>query len=393
MLVAVIGGRLQGVEAVYLARKAGWETLLIDKTTGAPASGFCDRFVIGDVTDGKETWRAVRNAAMIIPALENDHTLAALKRLADREGIPLAHDAGAYDITSSKRKSNRLFSRMNLPIPAAWPSCDFPIVVKPDRNSGSRGVQVIRDLPQLENRFSRIEIPRDWVLQEFIQGPSYSLEVMGSPAGYRTLQVTDLFMDEGYDCKRVRAPTELPPEKVGELEAWTLQIAAEIRLRGIMDIEVVLANGALKILEIDARLPSQTPMTVFWSTGINMVQLLGDVFVKGGLGREIDRGSPRCVLVEHIRSSGGVLKACGEHIMGGAGPLEVLPGFFGADEAITSYRPGQEQWEATMIYAAETQQDLLHRRMKALEDIRREFALETFIDSAPEPVEYPETAS
>jgi len=51
MLVAVVGGNLQGVEATYLARKAGWEVILIDKNSNAPASGMCNYFVKGDVTD------------------------------------------------------------------------------------------------------------------------------------------------------------------------------------------------------------------------------------------------------------------------------------------------------------------------------------------------------
>jgi len=43
MRVAIIGGRLQGLEAVYLAKKAGWQTLLVDKEAAVPAAGLCDR--------------------------------------------------------------------------------------------------------------------------------------------------------------------------------------------------------------------------------------------------------------------------------------------------------------------------------------------------------------
>ncbi len=42
MLVAVVGGNLQGVEAAYLAHKAEWEDLGIDKKMVVPASGLCD---------------------------------------------------------------------------------------------------------------------------------------------------------------------------------------------------------------------------------------------------------------------------------------------------------------------------------------------------------------
>lgn len=49
MKVAIVGGKLQGTEAVYLAKLAGFESILIDRNPEVPASGFCDEFVCGDV--------------------------------------------------------------------------------------------------------------------------------------------------------------------------------------------------------------------------------------------------------------------------------------------------------------------------------------------------------
>jgi len=37
MQTVVVGGRLQGLEAVYLAKKAGWQVKLIDKSKNLPA--------------------------------------------------------------------------------------------------------------------------------------------------------------------------------------------------------------------------------------------------------------------------------------------------------------------------------------------------------------------
>lgn len=45
MRIAVIGGKLQGVEVVYLALKAGFKTLVIDKDPHVPASKICDQFL------------------------------------------------------------------------------------------------------------------------------------------------------------------------------------------------------------------------------------------------------------------------------------------------------------------------------------------------------------
>ncbi len=47
-----------------------------------------------------------------------------------------------------------------------------------------------------------------------------------------------------------------------------------------------------------------------------------------------------------------MLEVLGEHVMGGAGPLRLVPGFFGADEALTDYAPGRDEWAATLIVTA-----------------------------------------
>jgi len=85
-------------------------------------------------------------------------------------------------------------------------------------------------------------------------------------------------------------------------------------------VEVILHKNELKLLEIDARLPSQTPMTVYWSTGINMVERLASLFLNTDMS--YFKKSKACfVIVEHIQVCGSKLDVLGEHIMGGQGPL------------------------------------------------------------------------
>ena len=50
MRVAIAGGGLQGVELCWLAKKAGWETLLVDRRPAPPALHLADGFVQADVT-------------------------------------------------------------------------------------------------------------------------------------------------------------------------------------------------------------------------------------------------------------------------------------------------------------------------------------------------------
>ncbi|MCK5348967.1 MAG: 3-methylornithine--L-lysine ligase PylC, partial [Desulfobacula sp.] len=353
MLIAVIGGKLQGVEAVYLSQKAGWKTLVIDKNPDAPATGLCDRFLEFEFSLEHPVPEDCPKVDFILPAVEDTDVLTAVKIWAEMKNIPLAFDLNAYRISSSKLKSNAFFRKMNLPAPDLWPDCSFPVVVKPDQASGSRGVEVFNDEKALFSRFPNRQNRNNRVIQQYLEGPSYSIEVMGGPGKYQALQVTDLSMDKIYDCKRVTAPTQLSLQQVSRFKEMALAIAGDIRLNGIMDVEVILNNNELKLLEIDARFPSQTPMAVYGSTGINMVQMLGNLFLNKN-SVDFEQKHERFVVVEHIRVSGDGLEVCGEHIMTRDGPLTLQVNFLGANEAITSYAPGKEQWVATLIFTGST---------------------------------------
>jgi 3-methylornithine--L-lysine ligase len=383
LLVAVFGGKLQGVEATYLAHKAGWEVSVVDKNDQVPASGLCDSFVQADVTSGQDLSRVLTDVDLVIPALEDDDALRCLTRWCRDAVVPFAFDPDAYAVSSSKLKSAELFSQSGLPVPLPWPDCGFPVLAKPSRGSGSEAVEIFHDVDALKRRFAAPFPPPGWVLQAYLDGSQHSLEVMGVPGHYRALQVTDLFVDEIYDCKRVVAPTGLSPERVAEFERLSLRIAEALQLRGIMDVEVILNQEGFKVLEIDARLPSQTPITVYGSTRQNMVHILGklfsDNFTETASGTDTVRGT----VYEHIRVSSELLETKGEHIMTTGGPLYLRQDFFGADEAITDYDSAKKSWVATLIITETDRSSALARRDRIVEEIAKHFSIKKIDDSIP----------
>jgi len=368
MLIAVIGGKLQGTEALYLAGKAGYKTLLIDKNPDAIATRLCDQFLNFRFSLDQPIPPDCPPIDLILPAIEDHSVLAALKIWADTKNILLAFDPDAFEISNSKFISDDLFRKLNLPAPRPWPNCSFPVVVKPDQESGSQGVKVLHDQQSVNRYLSRGKTKSHIVIQEYLEGPSYSIEVIGSPGSYQPLQVTKLHMDDSYDCKRVTAPSELSPALIVYFEDMARTIAEEIELKGIMDVEVVLHNNQLKLLEIDARLPSQTPMAVYWSTGINMVQMLCKLFLNK-TRRAFRENTKKFVSVEHIRVRGNELEMCGEHIMSSDTALTSRPDFFGADESLSSYRPEKRNWVATMIFAGNSHNEIAAKRERCYEKI------------------------
>jgi 3-methylornithine--L-lysine ligase len=388
----IVGGKLQGTEAAYLAGKAGWETVLVDRREDPPAAGLADRHVIADITADEDlARRLVTSCDAVLPAFEDQTGLAWLCERVPRWDVPLLFDLDAYRVTESKLASRRLFEELDVPRPSAWPACGFPAVVKPSTASGSEGVEVVWDEAGLAAARSALERGgHDVVVEEYVAGPSLSLEVLSWNGRAVPLQVTGLEFDADYDCRRVVAPVG---EAAGEpacagpggscdwpaavhggvldaFDAASVRVAEGLGLNGLMDVEVMVRGAEPKLLEIDARLPSQTPTAVYWSSGLNILELL-ERTVREGAPPAVDRAPGRACVYQHVRASRGMLEVLGEHVMGSAGPLSPAPGFFGADEALTDYAPGLDRWAATLIVSAPELREARERAAEVVAEVAR----------------------
>jgi pyrrolysine biosynthesis protein PylC len=383
MRVAIVGGRLQGLEAVYLADEAGYDLALIDKDAFAPARSLVDEFYHLDVLqDENASIALLREFDFILPATENYPTLAWLNEAARKIQIPLALDLSAYTISSSKIKSNQLFSSAGIPTPASGPDCGFPLIVKPSNSSGSTGVVKVADPAQLEAILTHLE--GETVVQKYLEGPSYSLEVLARHGSGTGIQVTQLEFDSDYDCKRVLAGPNTGKTIAQELFDLGIRIADILGLSGILDIEVIDTGNQLKVLEIDARLPSQTPSAVYHSTGVNMVEMLAQCWTESNHPDHARFSGPeRAVILEHYRYKGGVLEVVGEHVLADARGLKVYKDMFSANVLLSNFERLPQDWVATAIYIADTETQVWESRNRALQQIQHKFQSKAFLDPVP----------
>ncbi len=402
MRLLVIGGKLQGTEAVYLAAKAGWETVLVDRRDAPPAAGLADRHVIADVVVDEALAKGLVTACdAVLPACEELTTLEWLAERVPAWGVPLLFDLDAYRVSESKLASQRLFAELDVPQPLPWPSCGFPAVVKPDSASGSEGVSVVGDEAELAAALAGLAAGgRRPVIEEYVAGPSLSLEVLAWDGHAVPLQVTGLEFDAVYDCKRVVAPVgeaaaggpaaagpgdpcawdhAVAPGTLAAFDAAAVRLAEGLGLNGLMDVEVMVHGADAKVLEIDARLPSQTPTVVYWSSGLNILELLHETATSGAPPR-VARAPRRACVYQHVQAHDGLLEVAGEHVMGSAAPLQLVEGFFGVHEALTDYRRGARVWAATLIA---TGKGVDEARALADEAVR-ELARHERLDLAPE---------
>lgn len=369
--IVIVGGKLQGMEAAYLGKEAGIEIILIDQNPHAPAQKLCSRFICGDVLSHDPQIReALDSADMILPTMENDAVLEGLTALSKERGYVLAFDWEAYKISSSKRRSDAMFAKHQLPCPTYYPKGHFPYIAKPEEGSGSHGVQYFEKQEELDTFLNQQSA--SFIIQEFVEGPSYSVEIIGRPGSYRTYEITEIFVDDGYDCNLAAAYGTIEPEKAERIQELARQIAEIIGLTGIMDLEVIDHHGEIKILEIDARLPSQTSIAVYHASGMNYIQELYDLFCRGDF-QQPQKNLGKCAFLTQYFVDGRTCSCQGEHIMTEGGLLDDTPGIAGPARAITDYAPGKQVWRGSFIDWADDLETLKQQKALMEQELKNRF--------------------
>jgi pyrrolysine biosynthesis protein PylC len=366
MKILIVGGKLQGIEITYLAKKAGYYSIVVDKNQDAPAADLGDRFRQLDAFLEEEMLALYEEVDVVIPAIENKKVLQKLLQYGELTHTKVVFDQTSYEISSSKRLSNDLFQALGLPLPEKFPNCEYPIIIKPDDLSGSS--QVYKVFSKEEAEAILASNHNQMVIQEYLEGNSYSLEVLGDGENFYYPQITEVVVDEHYDCKRIIAPANVDEALEEEFLSIAHKIANSLKIKGLFDIEVIHHKGILKLLEIDARFPSQTPISIYQSCGINMVAVLAELAL--GTFKGMEKTKSRICYYQQIVVKEGYIQVLGEHVMEACSHLKMIKGFFGADEAITDYVEGCKQFHAIMMITEDTYEKTYHKFLRCIDNIK-----------------------
>ncbi len=303
--ICIIGGKLQGFEVTYLAHKAGMDVLLVDRNSRPLIRNIVDFFHCFDVTEEPEKLRDISSEVdAIIPVNEDLDTIEFLRNIRNELSCPVLFDFEAYYVSRDKKRSKDFFNSIDIPTPSGNPVRP-PYFVKPPCESSSIGTSIIYDDKELEG------IDPSMLIEEYVEGDVISLEVIGDGRNFAVLKETKVHIDETYDCHMVTPVDENP-----EFRKISHELAKNLCLRGIMDVEAIDSPGGLKVLEIDARFPSQTPTAVYHSTGINLVEMLMKAFSEGFRETDMIPQKNYCIY-EHLLFDDGRLQPVGEHLISG----------------------------------------------------------------------------
>lgn len=328
-LLVLAAGILQ-VPIIKRAREMGYYVIAADGDPNACGLKYADKAIVANITSEEEMLRVAREEnvdGVIHPCSEV--SMNVMGRINDEMGLTGVTRQQAITATN-KHLMREAFEKAGAPSPVsilaksaedAWEHfCnDFQTnaILKPSRNSGSRGIaKVERGISKDE--FIRLydialEESRDnsVLIEQFIEGPEFSVEIIVWEGKVNVLTVTDK--------KTTEAPhfVELGHNQPSCFPEETVALIKDAAVRGVNALgvdkcachaEVKVQDGKAYLMEIGARMGGDFISTVLTrlSTGIDMVAAAIDC----ALNIELDltpKAAPQGVCIRYFCPKPGKL--------------------------------------------------------------------------------------
>lgn len=340
----IIGASILQVPAIQKAKELGYYVGVIDYNPQAIGIPLADEYFnvsTIDVDGVAETAKTFQPDGIM--TLATDMPMRSIAKAAEACGLPGISMDCAIKATD-KGEMIKVFKSAGVAHP--WyhivenddvfaqvvGAVTYPCIMKPVDNSGSRGVVLAHDREELMANYdySKQESRGGGVIiEEYMEGPEVSVEVIVLDGVPHVLQVTDKlttgaphFVEMGHTQPSMLTPSDL--DAIGDL-AGRAALAVGIQ-NGPAHAEVMLTADGPKMVEIGARLGGDciTTHLVPLSTGIDMIRATIEIAcgIKPDLTPKWDKGAairyfevPSGVIrsirgIDEARSTEGVKEIC-----------------------------------------------------------------------------------
>jgi biotin carboxylase len=292
-ILVLAGGVLQ-IPAITAGKRLGLRVVVADGDPKAPGLAFADAAHVINITDPKVCLSVARAEEVDgVIHICSEVAMASLGLVNRALGLH-GPDPDTVVRATNKERMRRAFERGGAPSPrsigaatddealSALGVIGGPLIIKPSRNSGSRGVTHVRagaDVSVFLAAFRHaVAESRDQsaVIEQYVEGPEFSVEALIWGGRVEILAVTDkLTTDRPYFVEMGHNQ----PTRFSDADASAVRQAAVMGIRALgldwcaAHAEVKLTSDGPYLMEIGARLGGDfiTTELVPRSTGIDMV--------------------------------------------------------------------------------------------------------------------------
>ncbi|SDP37012.1 carbamoyl-phosphate synthase large subunit [Nakamurella panacisegetis] len=168
--------------------------------------------------------------------------------------------------------------RTDLLGPGAAVGRSYPVIVKPRRGAGSRGVHLVAS----EAELLALGTDDDRIVQDYLPGAEFSVDVVCGLDGHVIAAVprSRLRIDSGVAVAGETVHDE-------DIEQTARRVAVAVGMTTVANVQLRLdAAGTASLLEVNPRFPGSLPLTI--AAGVDMPSLTLDMMVGINVPRALD---------------------------------------------------------------------------------------------------------
>jgi len=269
--LAIIGASYLQQPLVEKCKELGVYSICFAWEEGAVCKDLCDKFYPISTVD-KDAILKVCIEEMIdgITTIASDVATLTVNYVAEKMG--LVGNPDKYSLTATNKFLMRqCFMEHEVPspkfcltdgrIPEIINTFNFPVIVKPTDRSGSRGVEKvlkIDDLQEAIDRACKESFQKKAVIEEFVEGREISVESISFKGKHFVLQITDKITTEAPFFVELEhhQPSSLPEGIKTKVKSIVLNALDALHIQyGASHAELKITNeGDIRVIEIGARM-------------------------------------------------------------------------------------------------------------------------------------------
>lgn len=295
--ILIIGASILQLPAIKRAKEAGFYTIVADFNPEAIGIQFADEYYnVSTIDEEGITALAEKIKPDGIMTLATDLPMRALAMATSSLGLPgISHDTAIK--ATDKGEMIKAFEAAGVEHPRFFilknkedlkrvlPSIIYPCVIKPTDNAGNRGVSYAKDEAELlslypysqENSHSG-----DVIVEEYMEGPEVSVEIIVYHGDVHILAVTDkltqgkpYFVEIGHSEQ-----SQLGDENVANIKDLATRAVKALGIdNSPAHVEIILTKDGPKMVELGARMGGGciTTHLVPLATGVDMIKSVMDL--------------------------------------------------------------------------------------------------------------------
>lgn len=269
--LAIIGASYLQKPLVEKCKELGVYSICFAWEEGAVCKDLCDKFYPISTVDKDAILKVCQEEKIDgITTIASDVATLTVCYVAEKMGL-VGNPDKYSQIATNKYLMRQCFMENGVPspkfcltdgeVPMAISTFRFPVIVKPTDRSGSRGVEKVEKLEDLQEAITRAckeSFQQKAVIEEFVEGREISVESISFEGKHHILQITDKVTTGAPYFVELEhhQPSSLPTDIQERVKTIVLKALDALNIRyGASHSELkITENGDIKVIEIGARM-------------------------------------------------------------------------------------------------------------------------------------------